>query len=200
MPISFDFDNDGKFDAEIERYVMSEKYVNIDGRSYQFGVDERGEQVTLTPLTERRPDRVILKTGFPAPDFQFADLNGKTRRLSDFRGSVVLLDFWGTWCASCVEMAPELVRLYETYHARGFEIIGIAANDPRDKVAAFIAGRQMPWTQTLESDKGPITTLYRVNGWPTAFLVGPDGTFLVATYLGDVNVRAELQKLWGAVP
>jgi peroxiredoxin len=200
LPISFDFDNDGKFDTEIERYVMSEKHVNIDGLSYAFVVDERGESVTLTPLAERRPDRAILKTGFPAPDFQFVDLEGQTRRLSDFRGKVVLLDFWGIWCPSCVQMAPELVRLYEAYHARGFEIIGIASNDPREKVAAFIAERRMPWTQTLESDKGPIATLYRVNGWPTSFLVGPDGKFLAATYLGEVDVRGELEKLWGEVP
>jgi len=197
LPLSFDFDNDGTFDPEIERYVVSEKHVNIDGRSFGFVIDERGESVTLTPLADRRPDRAILKTGFPAPDFQFVDLDGKTRRLSDFRGKVVLLDFWGIWCPSCVEMAPELVRLFETYHARGFEIIGIEANDPREKVAAFIAQRRMPWTQTLESDKGPIATLYRVNGWPTAFLVGPDGKFLAATYLGEVDVRAELEKLWG---
>jgi peroxiredoxin len=198
LPISFDFDNDGKFDAEIERYVMSEKSVNIDGRSYGFVVDERGESVMLTPLAERRPDRAILKTGFPAPDFQFVDLEGRTRRLSDFRGKVVLLDFWGVWCPTCVQMAPELVRIHETYHARGFEIIGVASNDPREKVAAFIAEQHMPWTQTLESDKGPIATLYRVNGWPTSFLVGPDGKFLAANYLGEIDVRAELQRLWAA--
>jgi thiol-disulfide isomerase/thioredoxin len=197
LPISFDIDNDGKFDTEIERYLVSKKHVNIDGRSYGFVVDERGESVTLTPLAERRPDRAILKTGFAAPNFQFADLEGRTRRLSDFRGKVVLLDFWGVWCPSCVEMAPELVQLYETYHSRGFEIIGIEANDSREKVAAFIGQRRMPWTQTLESDKGPIAMLYRVNGWPTSFLVGQNGRFLAATYLGDVDVRAELQKLWG---
>src|SRR6185295_7499326 len=64
LPISFDFDNDGTYDSEIERYVMSKKFVNIDGRSYEFVVNERGDNVTLTLLAARRPDRAILKTGF----------------------------------------------------------------------------------------------------------------------------------------
>ena len=196
--IAFDFDNDGAFDPDTERLLMSEHFVNIDGRSYAFAVDARGENVTLTPLAEQRPDRVILKAGFTAPDFEFIDLKNSRHRLSDFKGKVVLLDFWGTWCSSCVAMTPDLVRLYEAYHRRGFEIIGIEANDPREKVAAFVEQRRMPWTQTLEGDKGPIATLYRVYGWPTEFLIGPDGKFLAANYTGEFDVRAELERYWAS--
>ena len=52
----------------------------------------------------------------------------------------------------------------------------------------------MPWAQTPEKETDPITTLYRVDGWPTAFLVGADGRFLAANYLGEVNLAAELAK------
>jgi thiol-disulfide isomerase/thioredoxin len=196
MPVSFDFDDDGKFDTEIERYLVSEKYVNVGGRSYEFVADRHGQSLTLTPLTDRRPDRVILKTGFPAPDFQFIDLAGATHRLSDYRGKVVLLDFWGVWCAACAAATPELVELYGKYHARGFDVVGIEARDAREKVAAFTAERRMTWAETLESDSGPIATKYRVTGWPTSFLVGPDGKFVVATYLGEVDLRSELQRLF----
>ena len=194
--ISFDFNNDGKFDAELERYEVPEKFVNISGTTYEFSIEPHGDRVTFTPVPQKRADRVPIKTGYPAPDFTFADINGAQRRLSEFRGKVVLLDFWGVWCGPCVAAVPRLVELYTKYHPRGFEILGIEANDTREKVAAFIADKQMRWAQTLEHDDGPITRLYRVTGWPSAFLVGPDGTFVVATYLGEVDLGAELAKLF----
>jgi peroxiredoxin len=193
--IAFDVNRDGTFDPDLERYPLSERYVNLEGVTYEIAVEPHGEHVTLTPATHR-PDRLALKTGYPAPDFAFIDLNGVTRHLSDFRGKVVLLDFWGTWCPSCVEGVPELVRLYGAYHSRGFDIIGIEARDTREKVAAFIDGHHMPWMQTLESETGPATTVYRVTGWPTAFLVGADGQFLAANYLGEIDLTAELRKVF----
>jgi thiol-disulfide isomerase/thioredoxin len=110
------------------------------------------------------------------------------------RGKVVLLDFWGTWCGPCVAGMPELVSLYEKYHSRGFEILGIDAKDTRDQVAAFTKVHHMPWPQTIENETDPITTRYRVDGWPTAFLVGVDGKFLEANYLGEVQLAAQLAK------
>lgn len=196
--MAFDFDGDGAFDPEIERYGNKEKFVNIAGATYEFAADKYGNRVTFTRQAVTRPNRVILKTGYPAPDFALTDLDGTTRRLSDFRGKVVLLDFWGTWCGPCVAAVPELVRLYATYHARGFEILGVEARDTREIVAAFTAAHRMPWPQTLEKETGPISTLYRVDGWPTAFLVGADGRFLAANYLGEVNLAEELAKAFPA--
>jgi peroxiredoxin len=193
--IAFDLNRDGTFDPDLERYPLSERYVNLEGVTYDITVEPHGNRVTLTPVSHR-PDRIALKTGYPAPDFAFVDLTGATRHLSDFRGRVVLLDFWGVWCPSCVEGVPELVRLYNAYHSRGFDIIGIEAKDTRERVAAFIDGHHMPWTQTLEPDSGPITTLYRVTGWPTAFLVGADGRFAAANYLGEFDLAAELRKVF----
>jgi thiol-disulfide isomerase/thioredoxin len=196
MSVSFDFDDDGKFDTEIERYLVADKLVNIGATTFEFSVEKSGDRIALTPLAERKPDRLIIKTGYPAPDFSFVDMNGATRRLSDYRGKVVLLDFWGTWCGPCVAAVPELVALYEQYHARGFEIVGIEANDTREKVTDFISAKHMTWPQTLEKDKGPIAQLYRIEGWPTALLIGPDGKFLAANYLGEVDLKAELAKIY----
>ena len=74
---SFDFDEDGTFDTEIERYVNSEKYVNVGDATYEFAADKYGNRVTFTKLAMRRPDRAILKTGYAAPDFTYTDLNGR---------------------------------------------------------------------------------------------------------------------------
>jgi thiol-disulfide isomerase/thioredoxin len=198
LPTSFDLNGDGTFDPDLERFLNSERFVTIGNRSFAFVVAADGSRVTLTPIARKRPDRIVLKTGYAAPDFAFTDIHGQRHRLTEFRGKSVFLDFWGVWCGSCVEMAPELVSLYEKYHARGFEILGIEAKDKPAAVLAFTKDKKMPWMQTLEpaAEHGPIATLYRVTGWPTGYLIGPDGTFLSAGYLGEVDLKAELARLF----
>jgi thiol-disulfide isomerase/thioredoxin len=193
--ISFDLNHDGTFDPEVERYLVSEKYVNIGDASYEFAVDSYGRSVTLTRLAGKRPARVILMPGYPAPDFAFVDLRGDGRRLADYRGKVVLLDFWGTWCGPCVASVPQLVEVYQKFHSKGFEILGIVTGDTREKLTAFTTEKDMSWPQTIESVKGPIATLYRVIGWPSYFLIGPDGLIIVAAPNGEkIDIPGELEK------
>ncbi len=193
--ISFDLNRDGAFSSTVESYLISERYVNIGETTYEFAVDRYGRTVTLTPLATRRPDRVVLLPGFPAPDFSFTDLEGKAHKLSDYRGKAVLLNFWGTWCGPCVAATPGLVETYAKYSGR-FEIIGIDSGDTRDKLQAFLTDKKVSWPQTMESDKGPIATLYRVVGWPTYFLVGPDGTIAAAAPdNAKLDLPGELAKL-----
>jgi peroxiredoxin len=145
---------------------------------------------------EKPPVDVALQPGKPAPDFSFTDLQGKKHRLSDFKGKVLLIDFWGTWCSPCVASIPKTLEAYGKYHARGFEVLGVDASDKRDKLEAFLAEKKIPWMQTMEDDDGPIATLYRVMGWPSYFLIGADGRIAVAAPNGgELDLNAELAKL-----
>ena len=79
------------------------------------------------------------------PDFTFVDFEGKSHKLSDFRGKCVLLDFWGTWCGPCVAQIPHLKETYEKYHDRGFEILGMGREvddkQTAEKVKKFLGDK-----------------------------------------------------------
>jgi len=195
--IQIDLNGDGVLDPKVEAYLNSEKFINIGELTYEFSVDRVGRSLTLTPLREKRPERVVLLPGYSAPDFSYVDLDGTRRKLSDLKGKVALIDFWGTWCGPCVAAVPELVAAYNRYRPRGFEILGVDTGDTREKLQAFLAGRKISWTQTIEGDQGAIASLFRVTGQPSYFLIDRDGKIAVAAPNGaKFDLAAELAKLF----
>jgi peroxiredoxin len=136
--------------------------------------------------------------GKAAPDFTFTDIDGQPHRLSDYRGKVVLLDFWGTWCKGCVAETQELVKAYEKFHEKGFEILGVATHDTEADLRKFLTARKVAWTQTMEGEDGPLQTLYRVTGFPTHFLIGKNGSIL-ANRIQLEELPAMLEKQLGVV-
>jgi peroxiredoxin len=110
------------------------------------------------------------------PDFTFQDLEGKTHRLSEYRGRVVLLDFWMINCGWCRVGIPRMVDAYRRLHDMGLEIIGINGEDAEGLLRAFLAQNNMTWPQTIQDkDDGPIHKLYKVGSFPAYYLIGKDG-------------------------
>jgi thiol-disulfide isomerase/thioredoxin len=145
--------------------------------------------------------RIIdYKPGALLPDFSFVDMEGKTRKLSDFRGQHVLLDFWGTWCGPCIRDLPELQALRKEVRDRGFEIIGMdLEHDKSDAdVRAFLTERGVDWPNTSPASvKELIQSRFRIMGFPTMILVDPEGRVLAVA--GDAHliipiVRRALEK------
>jgi thiol-disulfide isomerase/thioredoxin len=200
--LAFDLDNDGELDLTTyqspERYLVSEKYVKLGEIDYEFVVDRYGRTLTLNPIAEKLPPRAILLPGYPAPVFSFIDLEGKKHDLKDYRGSVVLLDFWSTGCGACVAAAPGLVRIYQKYSNMGFEIIGIHYGDADEKLRKFISEKNMTWPQTSEQEGGPIHRIYRVVGHPSYYLIGKDGA-IVSNQINISDLPAALDKLLGTI-
>lgn len=183
-----DLDGDGKgwsSPQSVERFQVADRRIKLAGTAYAFDIDPYGRSLALTPLDSQIADRPSLAVGTPAPDFSFIDLQGRPVRLADYRGRVLLLDVWATWCGPCRNEAPRLAALYEKYRKRGLAIVGLSPDLPKD-IAAFVRQFRHTWPQVSEPFDGPVHRLFRVVGYPTHVLVDRNGRIALAQE-GDID-------------
>jgi thiol-disulfide isomerase/thioredoxin len=164
--------------GEDERYELSERYVNLFGKSYEFTVDPRGERLTLTELAEVLPDRPSLKVGSLAPEFAQNDIEGVAQTLAGYRGRMLMLEFWSTHCGPCRAEAPRMVAFYKETSREKLAFLGVSSDASEDELRAFLKEFSIPWPQIREPWKGGIHRMYRVTGEPTYYLFGPKGEIL----------------------
>ena len=111
----------------------------------------------------------------PVPASAFRDLKGTSVSLSDFKGKVLLVNFWGTWCVPCLREIPELVRLSARFDTKGLAVVGIAVDSGRpEDIRAFMAEHRMNYP-TLVSNLGPVKKTFQVVGFPTTLLIDRHG-------------------------
>jgi thiol-disulfide isomerase/thioredoxin len=183
---SITIDSTGTGDEE--RYELSERYVNLFGKSYEFTVDPRGERLTLTELAEARPDRPSLKVGSLAPEFAQNDIEGVAQTLVGYRGRMLLLEFWSTHCFPCRADAPLMVAFYKETSREKLAFLGVSDDESEDELRAFLKEFSVLWPQIREPWEGAIHRMYRVRGEPTYCLIGPKGEILDTWAVGGEAV------------
>ena len=122
--------------------------------------------------------------------FSFTDLSGQKVDTADMKGKVILVEFWATWCGPCVMSVPEVKYIYDKYHAKGLEIIGINLDTDRRQVDAFLKLHKIPWPQYFDGKawNTPLALKYGITGIPTMFLVDKKGI------LRSIDAHDQLQS------
>ena len=131
------------------------------------------------------------KQGQAAAEIALPSVNGDTLRLSSLKGKVVLLDFWASWCGPCRVSNKNLVKIYEKYKPKGFEIFGVSLDDEKDKWKAAIKKDKVTWLQVNETGgwEAKVAQAWNLVAIPTSFLIDKDGRLLAMDLEGK-----ELEK------
>jgi thiol-disulfide isomerase/thioredoxin len=129
-------------------------------------------------------------------------LDGEQVDWESYRGKVVLVDFWATWCGPCRAEVPNILAMHKAYGSKGFDVLGVSLDQTPEDAQTYIEEQGIPWKSLFpekEEDRGwanPLAKFYGINGIPTAILVDQEGKVV------DMNARGErlqerLQELLG---
>ncbi|NVO85152.1 TlpA disulfide reductase family protein [Hymenobacter terrestris] len=138
-----------------------------------------------------------VAVGALAPDFSQQTPDGKTVSLRDYRGKYVLVDFWASWCGPCRQENPAVIKAYNEYKGRNFEVLGVSLDEAKNRAkwVKAIADDQLPWAQVsdLKGWENAAARQYQVTGIPQNFLIDPNGKILAINLKGE-ELRAALAQ------
>jgi len=132
---------------------------------------------------------IAVKTapGQPAMDFTLNDVNGKPVSLSSYKGKYVLVDFWASWCRPCREENPSVVKAYQKYNSKGFDVLGVSLDEDKDQWQQAIKNDNLTWTHIsdLKGWRSDVVSLYNVVGIPYNLLLDKNGIILGKGLFGN---------------
>ncbi|MEO9967853.1 MAG: TlpA disulfide reductase family protein [Reichenbachiella sp.] len=166
---------------------LSDKYQNeLPNSSYTKELVEKVESY-------RR-----LAIGSMAPDIALPNPEGEVISLSSFKGKYVMIDFWAAWCRPCRMENPNVVRMYEKYNEKGFEIFGVSLDKTKESWIKAIGDDQLTWAQVsdLKYFDSEAAKTYQINAIPATYLIDPEG-IIIAKNLRGPELEAKLREIFG---
>lgn len=141
----------------------------------------------------------LIPKGKPAPDFTQQTPDGKNMSLSDLRGKIVLLDFWASWCRPCRMENPNVVRMYQKYKNKGFDILSVSLDKDRGKWLQAIQQDQMTWhhVSDLKAWSNEVAKQYGIASIPHTILIDKDGNVIDKNLRGKA-LELKLKEIFGA--
>jgi len=146
---------------------------------------------------ESKKIQAALIEGAPFPGFEEQDISGKPLSIAAYKGKVVLIDFWATWCGPCRGELPNVQKTYEKHHGDGFEIIGISLDQDKQKLTSFTEDKKMSWQQFFDG-KGwgnKLAVKYGVQSIPATYLLDGQGKILGKDLRGEALEDAVTKAL-----
>ena len=134
----------------------------------------RTGEIPASPSYGGRPDALI---GKKAIDFNMKDLNGNDLSLEQYRGKVILLDFWAVWCGPCIAEMPNVKQVYDKYKDDNFQIIGISLDQSRDKLVDYLEKEGITWPQFFDGNgwQNQVAKMYGIRAIPHMYLIDGEG-------------------------
>jgi thiol-disulfide isomerase/thioredoxin len=136
--------------------------------------------------------------GKTAPNAQSEDLEGKKVQLKDYRGKVVVLDIWATWCGPCKAMIPHERDMVKKFKDKPFTFISVSADEKKETLKDFVKDTPMPWTHWWNGHTGGILKDWKVEHFPTIYVLDTKGVIRYKEIRGD-ELEAAVEKLLAEV-
>lgn len=170
--------------------------LEIDGGKKRFQNLGYDEYYGVLRLKGESIDNVYsTQIGYKLKPFTGKDFSdGSTITLADYKGRYTFIDFWGTWCQPCVEELPELMSLYDKVNTDSIDFVGIVGQDSKERLTKFLKKNPIAWPQIYSDSINKLIETYNIDGYPSTFLIGPDGT-IVDKNLRGAKLKARLSKL-----
>jgi thiol-disulfide isomerase/thioredoxin len=178
----------GKYDlAEQEYKLILSKYATVNSQ-----LNDAAKNNMAGLETERK-----LAIGGAPVDFNVKSTDGKTLSPAAFKGKVLLIDFWATWCGPCIKEMPNVKQVYDKYHPKGFEIVGISLDQSRDRLDQYVKSNSIAWPQYFDGKwwNNDVAVRYGVKSIPTTILVDRSGKIRYKSLRGKQLENAVQQLL-----